>query len=133
MGGVCSQGDVLGRERQRRWHDEEKLAIVLDVGVDGGSVTSVAQRHEATRQQICSKRRLRPIEFPDVEALRAVLADPDHVAATTGAGDAVWFDYLLDARQGVGKLPLLAGLARRPVLFRLGGFDLPLDRRDLFL
>ena len=46
------QGDVLGRERRRRWRDEEKLAIVLEVGVDGASVTSVAQRHEVTRQQI---------------------------------------------------------------------------------
>ena len=46
------QGDVLGRERRRRWRDEEKLAIVLEVGVDGATVTSVAQRHEITRQQI---------------------------------------------------------------------------------
>ena len=46
------RGDVLGRERRRRWRDEEKLAIVLEVGVDGASVTSVAQRHEVTRQQI---------------------------------------------------------------------------------
>ena len=46
------QGDVLGRERRRRWCDEEKLAIVLAVGVDGATVTSVAQRHEITRQQI---------------------------------------------------------------------------------
>ncbi len=45
-------GDVLGRERRRRWRDEEKLAIVLAVGIDGATVTSVAQRHEVTRQQI---------------------------------------------------------------------------------
>ncbi len=51
------RGDVLGRERRRRWHDEEKLAIVLEVGVDGASVTSVAQRHELTRQQIYTWRR----------------------------------------------------------------------------
>jgi len=51
------QGDVLGRERRRRWHDEEKLAIVLEVGVAGASVTSVAQRHELTRQQIYTWRR----------------------------------------------------------------------------
>ena len=51
------QGDVLGRERRRRWHDEEKLAVILEVGVDGASVTSVAQRHELTRQQIYSWRR----------------------------------------------------------------------------
>ena len=50
--GFTVQGDVLGRERRRRWRDEEKLAIVLEVGVDGASVTSVAQRHEVTRQQI---------------------------------------------------------------------------------
>lgn len=46
------QGDVLGRERRRRWRDEDKLAIILAVGVDGATVTSVAQRHEITRQQI---------------------------------------------------------------------------------
>lgn len=51
------QGDVLGRERRRRWHDEEKLAVILEVGVDGATVTSVAQRHELTRQQIYSWRR----------------------------------------------------------------------------
>ena len=51
------RGDVLGRERRRRWHDEEKLAIVLEVGVAGASVTSVAQRHELTRQQIYTWRR----------------------------------------------------------------------------
>jgi transposase len=51
------QGDVLGRERRRRWRDEEKLAVVLEVGVDGASVTSVAQRHELTRQQIYTWRR----------------------------------------------------------------------------
>lgn len=50
--GFTVQGDVLGQERRRRWRDEEKLAIVLEVGVDGASVTSVAQRHEVTRQQI---------------------------------------------------------------------------------
>ena len=51
------RGDVLGRERRRRWHDEEKLAVILEVGVDGATVTSVAQRHELTRQQIYTWRR----------------------------------------------------------------------------
>ena len=46
------RGDILGRERRRRWGDEEKLEIVLSVGVDGASVTQVAQRHDVTRQQI---------------------------------------------------------------------------------
>ena len=44
--------EILGLERRRRWSDDEKLAIVLSVGIDGATVTQVAQRHEITRQQI---------------------------------------------------------------------------------
>ncbi len=40
-------GDFLGLKRRRC--DEQKLAIVLLVGVDGVTVTQVAQRHEVTR------------------------------------------------------------------------------------
>lgn len=46
------RGEILGVERRRRWDDDEKLAIVSAVGVDGVTVTQVAQRHEVTRQQI---------------------------------------------------------------------------------
>ena len=46
------RGDILGLERRRRWSDEEKLGIVLSVGVEGATVTQVAQRYEVTRQQI---------------------------------------------------------------------------------
>jgi transposase len=46
------RGDILGVERRRRWNDEEKLEIVLSVGVGGATVTQVAQRHDVTRQQI---------------------------------------------------------------------------------
>lgn len=45
------RGDILGLERRRQWGDEEKLEIVLSVGVGGATVTQVAQRHEVTRQQ----------------------------------------------------------------------------------
>ena len=44
--------EVLGVERRRRWDDEVKLAIVSAVGIDGATVTQVAQRHDVTRQQI---------------------------------------------------------------------------------
>ena len=50
-------GEVLGVERRRRWSDDEKLEIVLEVGVGGASVTQVAQRHELTRSQIYGWRR----------------------------------------------------------------------------
>jgi transposase len=46
------RGEILGFERRRRWSDEEKLGIVMAVGVDNATVTQVAQRHEITRQQI---------------------------------------------------------------------------------
>ena len=46
------RGEILGIERRRRWSAEEKLSIVMAVGVDGATVTQVAQRHEITRQQI---------------------------------------------------------------------------------
>ena len=46
------RGEILGLERRRRWSDEEKLGIVLSVGVEGATVTQVAQRHEVTRQQL---------------------------------------------------------------------------------
>ena len=44
--------EILGAERRRRWGDEQKLDIVMSVGVDGATVTEVARRHDVTRQQI---------------------------------------------------------------------------------
>ena len=110
------QGDVLGRERRRRWRDEEKLAVVLEVGVDGASVTSVAQRHEVTRQQIYTWRReLRlkgmllprngavflPVETASLETVtRASLGDdvapPGVIDVRLGNGRSLRFDSGLD-------------------------------------
>ena len=50
--GSAMRGEILGMERRRFWRDEDKLGIVMSVGVDGATVTQVAQRHEVTRQQI---------------------------------------------------------------------------------
>jgi len=50
--GLVMRGDILGLERRRRWCDDEKLEIVVSVGVGGATVTQVAQRHDVTRQQI---------------------------------------------------------------------------------
>lgn len=46
------RGEVLGVERRRRWSDNDKLAMVSSVGIDGATVTHVAHRHDVTRQQI---------------------------------------------------------------------------------
>ena len=51
------RGEILGVERRRFWRDEDKLEIVMSVGVGGATVTQVAQRHEITRQQIYTWRR----------------------------------------------------------------------------
>lgn len=66
------RGEVLGVERRRRWDDEEKLSIVSAVGVDGATVTQVAQRHEVTRQQIYAWRhelKRKGLWSPDAGAL----------------------------------------------------------------
>lgn len=46
------RGEILGLERRRFWHDEDKLGIIMSVGVGGATVTEVAQRYEVTRQKI---------------------------------------------------------------------------------
>jgi transposase len=43
---------LIGAERRRRWSDDQKLAILHEVGVDGATVADVARRHELTRQHI---------------------------------------------------------------------------------
>jgi transposase len=66
------RGEILGFERRRRWSDEEKLGIVMAVGVDDATVTQVAQRHEITRQQIYAWRhemKKKGLWSPDAGAL----------------------------------------------------------------
>jgi transposase len=35
--------EILGQERRRLWRDEQKLEIVMSVGIDGSTITAVAQ------------------------------------------------------------------------------------------
>ena len=46
------RAEILGRERRRRWTDEQKLEIIGAVGVNGATLTDVARCHDLTRQQI---------------------------------------------------------------------------------
>lgn len=86
------RGDILGLERRRRWSDEEKLGIVLSVGVAGATVTQVAQRHEVTRQQLYAwrhelkkKRLLSPL--PETVFLPVELSAPAELAVPSLAED----------------------------------------------
>ena len=75
------RGEILGFERRRRWSDEEKLGIVMAVGVDEATVTQVAQRHEITRQQIYAWRhdlKNKGLWSPDVGALFLPFDIPTH-------------------------------------------------------
>jgi transposase len=66
------RGEILGVERRRRWTDDEKLAVVLSVGVGGATVTQVAQRHDVRRQQIYAWRydlKKKGLLTPDAETL----------------------------------------------------------------
>lgn len=66
------RGEILGLERRRFWCDEDKLKIIMSVGVGGATVTQVAQRHEVTRQQIYAWRhdlKKKGLWSPDAGAL----------------------------------------------------------------
>ncbi|KMK66253.1 Transposase [Puniceibacterium sp. IMCC21224] len=70
--GSAMRGEILGVERRRFWRDEDKLEIVMSVGIDGATVTQVAQRHEITRQQIYAWRhdlKKKGLWSPDAGAL----------------------------------------------------------------
>jgi len=70
--GSLMRGEILGLERRRIWRDEDKLEIVMSVGIDGATVTQVAQRHEVTRQQIYAWRhelKKKGLWSPDAGAL----------------------------------------------------------------
>ena len=44
--------DILGQEHRRRWRDEQKRKIVMQVGLDGTTITEVAQRHDLTEHSL---------------------------------------------------------------------------------
>ena len=88
------RGDILGLERRRRWDDEQKLSIVLSVGVDGATVTQVAQRHEVTRQQVYAWRhelKKKGLLSPTAEAIFLpieMIGRPERVGASAPAAAA---------------------------------------------
>ena len=49
--------EILGRERRRRWSDEEKAQIVAESFQDGRSVSWVARRHGLSPSQLFAWRK----------------------------------------------------------------------------
>lgn len=51
------RGEVLdGVERRRRWSDEQKLRLLMEVGLRGATLTDVARRHSVSRSQLYGNR-----------------------------------------------------------------------------
>ena len=105
------RGEVLGVERRRRWNDDDKLAIVSSVGIDGATVTHVAHRHDVTRQQIyrwrheLKKKRLWPtgegavfvpIDFHVAEMATPEPAPPSPLELRLSSGRCLRFDTGVD-------------------------------------
>ena len=108
------RGEVLGIERRRRWSDQEKLSIVSLVGVDGATVTQVAQGNDITRQQIYAWRHelkkkgvwspeegaiFLPIGVPAIECAPATPAAAPSVLVELGLqrGRTLRFESAMDA------------------------------------
>ncbi len=127
------RGDILGleRRRRRRWGAEEKLGIVLSVGVGGATVTQVAQRHDVTRQQIYAWRHelkkkvllsvlpealFLPVELdrraePAVPAPMTVAEEgrPARIELQLANGSCLRFDLALDATKLTQLIPVVEG------------------------
>ena len=111
------RGEILGLERRRRWSDEEKIGIVMSVGVDGATVTQVAQRHDVTWQQIYVWRHelkrkglwsltdsalFFPVDFPSAHGLPGTpesspITSPTPVELRLQGGRCLCFDSTMDA------------------------------------
>lgn len=78
------RGEVLdGVERRRRWSDEEKVRILMEVGLRGATLTDVARRHSVSRSQLYTWRRelkrhgaLRPPEAVEGRPVFVPVAPP---------------------------------------------------------
>lgn len=80
---------LTGVERRRRWRDEQKLAVVSEVGVNGVRVADVARRHDLNRSQIYQWRRERARKGLSEVArpvLLAVTAEPPAAEAAPAEG-----------------------------------------------
>jgi transposase len=96
------RGEILGLERRRFWRDEDKLEIVMSVGICGATVTQVAQRHEVTRQQIYTWRH---------DLKKKGLWSPD--------GGALFFPLDMPVETGVPVAQALAAEVPPPVAIEL--------------
>ncbi|MEL6646039.1 MAG: transposase [Pseudomonadota bacterium] len=78
---------IFGVERRRRWSDEDKLAILMEVGVAGATVADVARAHDLTRQHIYQWRRQMREKglFPAPDGSVFLALDGPEPAATTAA------------------------------------------------
>ena len=91
---------ITGIERRRRWRDEDKLRIVAEAEAPGAVFAEVARRHDISRGQLWSWRRLvrsgelslvsAPTEFLPVHVVpalsaAAMIGGPEDAARASGS------------------------------------------------
>ena len=97
------RGEILGIERRRRWSDQDKLLIVSSVGIDGATVTQVAQRHDVTRQQVYAWRhelKKKGLWSPDAGAMFLPIGVPATDCAPTASAPAALVSVELRLAKG---------------------------------
>ena len=92
---------IVGVERRRRWSDEQKLGVLMEVGVAGATVADVARRHDLTRQHIYQWRRelrrkgLWPRSDETVFLPIEHIAEEPSQSSDAGSGEAPLFEIVL--------------------------------------
>ena len=80
--------EILGRERRRRWSDEEKAEILAETLQSGASVSWVARRHGISPSQLFGWRKAAQRATglaSSLTGLVPVIVAPDHAAPEPGA------------------------------------------------
>ena len=116
--------EILGRERRRRWSDEEKAEILAETLQPGASVSWVARRHGISPSQLFGWRKAAQRATglsASITGLVPVVVAPDHAAAEPGAAvkDGIGAEARIEIAFPNGRRLIAPATLDRHVLDRL--------------